>query len=89
MAGGYQGLSSTEVRRLQQRFGRNELAFKKKETLLHKIFHIVQEPMFLLLLAAAAIYFILGEPKDGAIMLIFVIGVIGIELFRNGKQTGR
>ncbi len=85
MAGGYQGLSSAEVRRLQQQFGRNELAFKKKETLLHKIFHIVQEPMFLLLLAAAAIYFILGEPKDGAIMLIFVIGVIGIEVVQEWK----
>lgn len=41
--------------------------------------------MFLLLIVAAAIYFILGEPKDGAIMLIFVIGIIGIETIQEWK----
>lgn len=35
--------------------------------------------MFLLLIAASAIYFILGEPREGAIMLAFVVGIISIE----------
>ena len=36
--------------------------------------------MFLLLMIAAVIYFILGEPRDGAIMLIFVVGIISIDV---------
>jgi Ca2+-transporting ATPase len=40
---------------------------------------------FLLLLIAAVIYFILGEPRDGAIMLIFVIGVISIDVIQEWK----
>lgn len=41
--------------------------------------------MFLLLIAAAIIYFILGEPRDGAIMLIFVAGIISIDVIQEWK----
>lgn len=41
--------------------------------------------MFLLLIIAAVIYFILGEPKDGAIMLVFVVGIISIEVIQEWK----
>ena len=41
--------------------------------------------MFLLLLVAAVIYFILGEPRDGAIMLVFVIGIISIDVIQEWK----
>ena len=41
--------------------------------------------MFLLLIVAAVIYFILGEPRDGAIMLIFVIGIISIDVIQEWK----
>ena len=39
----------------------------------------------MLLIAAAIIYFILGEPRDGAIMLIFVIGIISIDVVQEWK----
>lgn len=79
------GLSSAEVQRLQQQYGKNELTPQKKESFLKKAFHIICEPMFLLLIAAAIIYFILGEPRDGAIMLIFVIGIISIDVIQEWK----
>ncbi len=79
------GLSSDEVKRLQQQYGRNELAPQKKESFFRKAIHIVCEPMFLLLIVAAVIYFILGEPRDGAIMLVFVIGIISIDLIQEWK----
>ena len=41
--------------------------------------------MFLLLLVASIIYFILGEPRDGAIMLIFVLGIISIDVIQEWK----
>lgn len=79
------GLSSKKAQELQAKYGKNELTPQKKENLFHKILHVLKEPMFLLLLVAAIIYFILGEPRDGAIMLIFVVGVISIDVIQEWK----
>ena len=80
-----QGLTTLEAKQLQEKFGKNELVAKKKESFFHKILHVISEPMFLLLIVAAVIYFILGEPKDGAIMLVFVVGIISIEVIQEWK----
>ncbi|MCE5219753.1 MAG: cation-translocating P-type ATPase [Clostridium sp.] len=79
------GLTTLETKQLQEKFGKNEIVGKEKESFLHKIFHVISEPMFLLLIVAAVIYFILGEPKDGAIMLVFVVGIISIEVIQEWK----
>lgn len=79
------GLTTLEAKRLREKFGKNELVGKKKESFLHKILQVISEPMFILLIVAAAIYFILGEPKDGAIMLVFVLGIISIEVIQEWK----
>ena len=79
------GLTTAEARQRQQQYGKNELTPQKKENFLKKIFHVLREPMFLLLLLAAAIYFVLGEPRDGAIMLVFVVGIITIDVVQEWK----
>lgn len=79
------GLTTTEAEKLQEKFGKNELTPQKKKCFFLKVLHIIGEPMFLLLIIAAVIYFILGEPRDGAIMLIFVIGIISIDVFQEWK----
>lgn len=80
-----QGLTTEQAKKLQEEHGKNELAQKKEQSFIGKVFHIICEPMFLLLLIAAIIYFILGEPRDGAIMLIFVIGIISIDVIQQWK----
>ena len=79
------GLSSEEAMKLQKQYGKSELTPQKKQSFIAKVFHIISEPMFLLLIIAAIIYFILGEPCDGAIMLIFVIGIITIDVIQEWK----
>ncbi len=79
------GLTTAQAQKLQAQFGKNELAAQKKQSFLGKALHIICEPMFLLLIIAAVIYFILGEPRDGAIMLIFVIGMISIDVMQEWK----
>lgn len=79
------GLTSAEARELQNKYGKNELTPQKKESFIKKAFHIICEPMFLLLIVAAIIYFILGEPRDGAIMLVFVVGIISIDIIQEWK----
>lgn len=79
------GLTTSEAKNRQVMYGKNELTPEKKESFLKKIFLIICEPMFLLLIVAATIYFILGEPRDGAIMLIFVVGIISIDVIQEWK----
>jgi len=79
------GLTTGEARKRQEQYGKNELDEAKKQSFFVKALHIVEEPMFLLLIIAAIIYFILGEPRDGAIMLIFVIGIISIDVIQEWK----
>ena len=79
------GLTSAEAKALQEKHGKNELTLQKKQSFFIKVIHIICEPMFLLLLIAAIIYFILGEPRDGLIMLIFVVGIISIDVIQEWK----
>ncbi len=81
----FQGLTNDQAKKLAEQYGKNELSSKKKESFIHKVFTIICEPMFLLLLIAAVIYFLLGEPRDGIIMLIFVVGVISIDVIQEWK----
>lgn len=81
----YKGLTTQEAKSRIERFGKNELTPKKKQNFFIKIIKTLLEPMFLLLIVASAIYFILGEPKDGAIMLIFVFGIVCIDFFQEWK----
>ena len=79
------GLTTEQARKLQEKYGKNELTPQKKQSFIRKALRTVCEPMFLLLLVAATIYFFLGEPRDGAIMLIFVVGIIGIDIIQEWK----
>ncbi len=79
------GLTSAEAAMLQERYGKNAFESGKNETFLKKVFEIVREPMFLLLIAASVIYFLLGEARDGSIMLIFVAGIIIIDVVQEWK----
>jgi len=80
-----EGLTTEEALSLQEQFGKNELSSEKKQSFAKKILHIITAPMFMLLIIAATIYFILGEPVDGLVMLAFVVGIISIEVLQEWK----
>ena len=79
------GLSAVEVINSRERYGINRLVEKKKQPLILKILSIFKEPMFLLLIIAASIYFIVGEYNDGIIMLVFVFVICFIEFIQEAK----
>ena len=78
----YSGLSYSEVILSQERHGKNQLSTNQQFTFIFKILHFFKEPMFLLLIGTALIYFILGEISDGVTMLVFVFFLAGITLFQ-------
>jgi Ca2+-transporting ATPase len=79
------GLTEEQVKLAQEKFGKNQLTTEENESFFFKILEVLKEPMFLLLIVASIIYFILGEPKDGIIMLVFVIGIISIDVIQEWK----
>ena len=82
------GLSSHEAQARLVRDGANEIATAKRRGLGALAAELLREPMILLLLAAGAIYFALGEPADAAILLTSILAVTGISLLQ-GRRTER
>ncbi|MBD7911595.1 MULTISPECIES: cation-translocating P-type ATPase [Clostridium] len=80
-----QGLTNEEAKKAQNKYGKNQLIPEKKENFLLKLLNVLKEPMFLLLIMSAIIYFLLGEPTDGSVMLIFVVGMILIDVVQEWK----
>ena len=79
------GLNGEEVKTLREKHGFNELVKIKKSNPIIKFLSVFKEPMFLLLAGAATLYFVLGEPREACIMLIFVIFVATITFVQEWK----
>jgi len=79
------GLSDAEAAIRLRREGYNELPSAKPRTLVAIAFDVVREPMFLLLIASGAIYLLLGDPAESAVLLVAVLLVIGITLYQEQK----
>lgn len=82
----YKGLSSAEVEENRLQFGSNTLPATDGGTLTAVLKEIVLEPMFLLLLAACIIYFVLGSLEEGTIMLGAIFLVAGISIFQEYRS---
>lgn len=80
-----EGLKAIDVEKQRKIYGTNEIIKNKKSNPLKKFIGVFKEPMFLLLIGAAAIYIILGEPKEACIMLVFVIFVATITFVQEWK----
>ena len=79
------GLTSEEAARRLAGDGPNELPAAERRNLLRQAWDVVREPMLLLLVCAGTINFLLAEPLDGAILMSFVVVVIGISIYQEHK----
>ena len=79
------GLSEAEAaaRRLVEGF--NELPSAGPRNVFAIALEVLREPMFLLLVACGAIYFILGDAQEALMLLGFVLFIMGISLFQERK----
>lgn len=79
------GLSAEDAKRRLTEHGYNELPSTKPKTVFHIALEVVKEPMFLLLLACGVLYVILGDHREGVILLSTTFIIIYITFYQHRK----
>jgi len=79
------GLSEQEASERLVRDGYNELPSGERRGILNIIWEVIHEPMFILLVASGAIYFVLGDFSEGLMLLSFVLVIIAITVYQEQK----
>jgi P-type Ca2+ transporter type 2C len=72
------GLTDQQVTEARSQYGYNRLEHQQESGFIASLKELVKEPMFLLLLVAATIYFISGKTGDGLFMVSAILIVTAI-----------
>jgi P-type Ca2+ transporter type 2C len=80
------GLSNQQVLDSREKHGQNQLNFKKENPILDALKQIFGDPMVVLLLVAASIYFFSEKTADGIFMVAAIVLVSAISLFQNARS---
>ena len=78
-------LTSAEAAARLKQEGYNELPQARQRDLLVIAWELAREPMFLLLIAAASIYFVLGNLREAIFLLGSVLAILGITFYQERK----
>jgi Ca2+-transporting ATPase len=81
----YQGLSMHQAKEKLRREGFNKLPSSKPKNFFAIALGVVKEPMFILLVACGTLYIVLGDMREGCMLLGFVFVIMGIEFFQERK----
>ena len=79
------GLSKGEAEARRQKYGRNELKEAKQKTVFETFLEQLNDPLIYVLLAAAAVSFLLHEASDAIIILVVVLVNAIVGMIQEGK----
>jgi Ca2+-transporting ATPase len=82
----FAGLTDKEVIISRKNFGSNKIETNSKSPFWHSLKDAVTEPMFILLVVAAFIYFIVGEFSDAWFMSGAIILVSAISIYQDNRS---
>jgi P-type Ca2+ transporter type 2C len=85
---GLVGLGEEEARARLEQEGSNELPAQKRRTVLAIALEVVREPMFLMLVAAGALYLFMGELGDALMLVGSVVVVMTITVVQERRTEG-
>jgi Ca2+-transporting ATPase len=80
------GLTDEQVLLAKEQYGTNKLAYQKENGFLDTVKRIFQEPMTILLLLAASIYFISGKTGDGIFLTVAIVFIASISLYQYSRS---
>jgi len=81
------GLSSAEAASLRIKYGSNVLHKLHGHSIWTIVWDVAKEPMFILLMVATLLYFILGEQGQGWLMLVAMTLVAAISIFQEIRSS--
>ncbi len=81
------GLTNAEVEALRARFGRNIVDSTPRRTWWRTLREVLAEPMFLLLLAASAVYFLIGDATQALTLLAFVMAIVLLTVVQSHRTA--
>ena len=84
---GIKGLSAAEVIESRKNFGANVVVNKTQNPVLSAIISLAKEPMVVLLLAAAVIYYLSGNTPDAIFLSAAIFLVAGISLYQDARSN--
>jgi len=79
------GLTTSEARAKLKIVGYNELPSSQPKNIWKIAAEVIREPMFMLLISCAVLYIILGDYREGIIMLLSIFIIIFISFFQHRK----
>jgi Ca2+-transporting ATPase len=80
-----EGLTTNQATQRLVDEGPNALPGDQRRTLRSIVGETLQEPMFMLLLAAGTLYLLLGDRQEGVILFGLVLVVLALTLYQEGK----
>jgi P-type Ca2+ transporter type 2C len=81
----YQGLNEEQVKQKIAKEGLNELPSSKPKNIFQIGLGVLKEPMFILLVACGTLYLVLGNIREGIMLMGFVLVIMGIEFYQERK----
>jgi Ca2+-transporting ATPase len=81
-----QGLTDAQVLAAREKFGSNQLTYKKRNRFLEAVVGLIKEPMIILLLVTSSIYFVSGKVGDGIFLASAIVLVSLISLYQDSKS---
>ncbi|KAA9332757.1 cation-translocating P-type ATPase [Adhaeribacter soli] len=80
------GLSDKEVLENRRKFGSNQTDHEPDNHFWQVLKEVITEPLFIILILTASLYFLLGEYQEGFIMLCALTFVAGISLYQENRS---
>ncbi|MGX5820090.1 cation-translocating P-type ATPase [Chitinophaga lutea] len=80
------GLTDEQAAASRAANGKNELPSREENGVIAAVKETLTEPMFILLLAAGIIYFMLGETSEGLFMIAAIIMVSAISVYQSSRS---
>ena len=79
------GLTDVEILASRKKYGQNSIDSKRKNHFLEALKGLIKEPMVVLLLVAATLYFFTGHTGEGIFMAVAILLVATISLYQDTK----
>lgn len=83
---GLNGLSSIDARRLLREVGPNRWVKQDRFARVRELVRLLLDPMAVMLIIAAVVYFLLGETRDAVVLVLALIPVLGVDVLLEARS---